>query len=110
MSKRSDIGLTDKLYWRGDNPLAPAHCYKKQFCRLERRWGFWSLCGEREITGPGTQAIQRPEVYERCPECNRLEMERRGWDKPGAVSDVHCFSHFPEHVRALPPLEEESNA
>lgn len=75
-------GLKDKLYWRRHPTVW--HCFKRP--RGERVWT--SLCGRAELTRTiGGSQIRRPPADLRCGRCDGLEMERRGWDVSGPVSD-----------------------
>lgn len=73
----------DKLYWRdpreSDSRAGPWHC----FARAIGGPGYVSLCGFYFRGVRGGQSIHRPVRDDRCPECNRLEMKRKQWDKPG---------------------------
>jgi hypothetical protein len=68
------------LYWR--KARKQWHCFKK----IAQVRGFISLCEHHEITFVRGKEISRPEVALRCEVCDRLEMERRGWEGSGPVS------------------------
>lgn len=72
------MSFSDKLIWRraGVYNLL-AHCFRKKI----------SLCGRYQIIGlQGGQAATRPDRAFRCGACERLEMQRRKWTKPGPVT------------------------
>lgn len=64
-------GFKDKLYWRRCGLIF--HCFKG-----EQRNGYRSLCGRWRLARSGGQAIDRPEVRDRCTRCDVAEIERRG--------------------------------
>jgi hypothetical protein len=72
--------LTDHLYWR--KARGQWHCFKK----IAQVRGYVSLCQRQEIAMVHGREISRPEVALRCGVCDRLEMERRGWEGSGPDS------------------------
>ena len=83
---RQGQGLADKLYWR---PLRGIWCC---FRKVRNRGYYVSLCGWRKRKRSGGQAARRPEAVLRCGRCDGLEIQRRGWEESGPVTERQIAS------------------
>ena len=77
-------GLQDKLFWRQVSRRGIWHCFKR--VQADRRQ-YEPLCDKPlVIFRTGGQRIARPPSWLRCPTCDGLEMQRRGWTEGGPDS------------------------